>query len=82
MNQVLNAQSDAILVIHESESLCCGIETMFCNSKSVELFGFDLQQASCEDLKQHGHPFRSVYRADHNKSCSAECLSLLDVIKK
>ena len=61
MTQILNSQSDAIVVVNldklpkvDSENVEEDVNTLnlvFCNSKSVKLFGFDMSgvQSSLED---------------------------------
>ena len=46
MTNILNSQSDAIVVVNSAE-------TLFCNSKSIQLFGFDpVGQGGTEEEKQ------------------------------
>ena len=65
MSQVLNAQSDSIVVvqaIHKvgqaqsvedpKENERSRLEFQFCNSKSIELFGFDVRDANTGEARE------------------------------
>ena len=55
MIQVLNGQNDSILVVHKNEDVGDEFEVEFCNSKSVELFGFNLKSLSTHEMKKFSH---------------------------
>ena len=50
MTQVLNAQSDSVLVVHKNESSEDKIDVKFCNKSSIDLFGIDTKEASKEEM--------------------------------
>ena len=54
------------------------IEFKFSNSKSLELFGFDIQKASLDELSHFNHKFKRVNKA--NADTEGEKLSLLEMI--
>ena len=54
------------------------IEFKFCNSKSLELFGFDIQKASLDEIAHFDHKFKRVNKA--NADTESEKLSLLEMI--
>ena len=58
MTQVLNAQSDSVLVVHKNESSEDKIDVKFCNKSSIDLFGIDTKEASKEELANFGLKFK------------------------
>ena len=62
MIQVLNGQNDSILVVHKNEESRDEFEVEFCNSKSVELFGFNLKGSSTHEMKKFSHTIKRIHK--------------------
>ena len=76
MIQVLNGQNDSILVVHKIEDSRDEFEVEFCNSKSVELFGFDLKDTSKHEMKKFSHTLKRINKEQANE----ENVSLQEMI--
>ena len=67
MIQVLNNQNDSILVVHKDEDSKDDFEVEFCNSKSVELFGFNLKGSSKHETKNFSHKLKRINKEQTNE---------------
>ena len=66
MIQVLNGQNDSILVVHKNEDIRDKFEVEFSNSKSVELFGFNLKGSSKHEMKRFNHTLKRINKEQTN----------------
>ena len=66
MIQVLNGQNDSILVVHKNEDIKDKFEVEFSNSKSVELFGFNLKGSSKKEMKRFSHTLKRINKEQTN----------------
>ena len=66
MIQVLNGQNDSILVVHKNEGIRDEFEVEFSNSKSVELFGFNLKDSSKHEMKKFSHTIKRINKEQTN----------------
>ena len=73
---MLNGQNDSILVVHKNEESGDGFEVEFCNSKSVELFGFNMKDSSKHEMRKFSHTLKRI----NKKQSDGENVSLRDMI--
>ena len=44
MTNAFNAQSDAVIIVEQEPAMKEQFQVKFCNSKSIDIFGVDLQR--------------------------------------